>query len=166
MPLLRHLGAALLCAALATAARAETKQPASSGFTASGSLAGGGAVSGSEGDATDSGILELEAVLGYDLPQGLRPEIGVLVGLAPSGYLGLRPGVRWNLDLMPFYLRGALDFAAPSGAWRMRWIMGGGGVEMRITDLLGAFAEGDVGIPVASKAGFGFLVRAGVSFRL
>jgi hypothetical protein len=48
----------------------------------------------------------------------------------------------------------------------MRWVLGGGAAEIRLTDLLGLWAGADVGIPVASKAGFAFLIRGGVSFRL
>jgi hypothetical protein len=66
---------------------------------------------------------------------------------------------------MPFFLRGAFDFAAPRASWRFRWVLAGAGAEVRFTDVLAAYAEADLGIPLASKAGFGVALRAGMSFR-
>ena len=161
-----RIAAALALVALALPAAGQSPGPGREGPSAFADLGGGGAVSGSRGDATSGGVFEAEVGAGYDLGQGLRPELGLLVGLAPTGYLGLRPGLRYTLDRLPFSFRGALDFAAPHGSWRMRFLLAGAATEVRFTDLLGVFAEADLGIPVASKAGLAFLVRAGVSVRL
>lgn len=161
-----RMAAALALVALALPAAGQSPAPGRQGPSAFADLGGGGAVSGSRGDATSGGVFEAEVGAGYDLGQGLRPELGLLVGLAPTGYLGLRPGLRYTLDQLPFSFRGALDFAAPHGSWRMRFLLAGAATEVRFTDLLGVFAQADLGIPVASKAGLAFLVRAGVSVRL
>lgn len=149
--------------ALATPATAAAQAP--SGLALFGGLGGGGAASGSRSDASRGGIFEAEGGAGLELAGGLRPEVALTLGLAPRAYLGLRPGLRWALGGLPFYARGALDFAAPGGSWRLRWLLAGGGAEVRVTDRLGLFAEADLGIPIASKAGLAFLVRAGASFR-
>ena len=156
--------AALVLVALP--AVAQGRHPGPIGLAGFADLGAGGAVAGSKADATGGGMFEAEAGVGYDLGQGFRPELGLLAGLAPSAYLGLRPGMRYLLPDMPFYFRLALDFAAPGGSWRMRGVLGGAGAELRLTDLFSIFGEADVGIPVASKAGFPFLLRAGVGFRL
>ncbi len=165
MTTLRPLALAVLVLAAAPAA-AQGRHPGPIGLTGFADLGAGGAVAGSKADATNGGMFEAEAGLGYDLGQGLRPELGLLVGLAPSAYLGLRPGVRYLFPDMPFSFRLALDLAAPGGSWRMRGLLGGAGAELRLTDLLSVFGEADVVVPVASKAGFPFLLRAGVGFRL
>lgn len=156
----------LLLATLALPAAAQGRRPGPIGLSGFADLGGGGGIAGNAGDATHGGIFEAEVGAGYDLGQGLRPEIALFAGLAPSAYLGLRPGLRYTLLDMPFFLRCALDFAAPGGSWRMRDVLVGGGAELRITDLLSVFGEADLGIPVASKAGFPVLLRAGVGFRL
>jgi hypothetical protein len=166
VPTRAHLAAALSLAALALPASAQPIGGGPTGLSAFADLGGGGAAAGSRRDASSGGIFEAEAGAGYEVGQGLRPELALVLGLAPTGYLGLRPGLRLALSGMPFSVRGALDFAAPHGSWRMRWVLGGGAAEIRITDLLGLYGGADLGIPVASKAGFAFLLRAGVSFRL
>jgi len=158
---------ALAIAAIALLARpaAAAPPPSTTGIAAFATLGGGGAVAGSDHDASKGGIFEAEVGAGFELPQGFRPEAALVFGLAPRTYLGLRPGLRYTLEKLPFFVRGALDFAAPGGTWRMRWVLGGVGADLRITDALGAFAEADAGIPVASKAGFAFLFRGGAQFR-
>lgn len=160
-----RIALAIAIAALALPAAAQSR-PGPVGISAFADVGGGAAAAGSRSDASKGGIFEAEAGAGYDLGQGFRPELALVLGLAPTGALGFRPGLRYALGDMPFSLRGALDFAAPRGSWRMRWVLGGAGAEIRITDLLGLAAEADLGIPVASKAGFAFLLRGGVTFRL
>lgn len=163
MPALRL--ALLLClVALASPAAAE-EQSGPTGFAVFGALGGGGAAAGSRGDATRGGLFEAELGAGFELGGGLRPELALTLAIAPETHVGLRPGVRYALEGMPFFLRGALDFSAPGGSWRMRWLLAGAGAEVRVTDQLGLGAEADLGVPLASKAGFGFLLRAGVTFR-
>jgi hypothetical protein len=162
-----RLAAILAIALSAVPAAAQSTAPATgpTGLTAFVSLGGGGAASGSVGDGSKSGILAAELGAGWDLPGGWRPEAALLLGLAPDTYLGLRPGVRYSLQSMPFFFRGALDFANPRSSWRMRWILAGAGAELRITDQLSIYGEADLGIPVASKAGFLVELRGGAAFR-
>ncbi len=126
-------------------------------------LGGGGTL----GRGTDSsrGLFEGELAIGYELPAGLRPELGLLVGLAGGGHVGLRPGLRYDLPGMPLYLRVALDWATAreNGSWR--WLLAGAGAELRLTGVLGVLAEADLGMPLANDVGVGLLVRSGVSFR-
>lgn len=156
---------AIAAIALAAPPAAAAPPPSMTGIAAFASLGGGGAVAGSDQDATKGGIFEAEVGAGFELPQGFRPEVALLFGFAPRTYVGLRPGLRYTLEKLPFYVRGALDFAAPRGTWRMRWVLGGVGADLRITDAIGVFGEADAGIPVASKAGFAFLFRGGAQFR-
>lgn len=166
MPPLRL--AAILAIALPSlpALAQSSAPPPPAGLTVFASLGGGGAASGSVGDGSNSGILAAELGAGWELPGGWRPEAALLVGLAPRTYVGLRPGVRYALQGMPFFFRAALDFANPRSSWRMRWVLGGAGAELRITDQLSLYGEADAGIPIASKAGFLFELRGGAAFRL
>jgi len=158
------LAVALHCLPAAAQAATSGTGPGA-GLTAFVTLGGGGAAGGSTGDGSRTGILAAELGAGWDLGGGWRPEAALLLGLAPDTYLGLRPGVRYSLQSMPFFFRGALDFANPSSSWRMRWILAGAGAELRITDQLSVYGEADAGIPVASKAGFLIELRGGASFR-
>jgi hypothetical protein len=162
-------GPALIAALAGAAALALGPTPAraqATGFSAAASLGGGGSIAGSHGDAAAGGIFTAELGAGYDLGQGYRPELSLLVGLSPVSYLGLRPGLSYDLAGMPFHLTGGLDFAAPHGSWRLRWLLGGAGAEVRFTDQLGLFAEALAGVPLASQAGLLVELRAGVRFRL
>jgi hypothetical protein len=161
----RHCLRAIAAIALLAQPAAAAPPPSSTGISAFASLAGGGAANGSDQDASRGGIFEAELGAGYELPDGFRPEVAVLIASAPRTYLGFRPGLRYTLGRLPFYARGALDLAAPGGSWRMRWLLGGAGADLRITDAIGIFGEADAGIPVASKAGFAFLFRGGAQFR-
>jgi hypothetical protein len=124
------------------------------------SLAGG--VEAGRHDAT--GLGELELALGWELPV-VRPELGLVVGLAPDTYAALRPGLRASLLGGPLYVRGALDWAHAGGDWRFRWLLAGAGVEARLTSVLGGFVEADAGFPLGDDDGVGLLVRAGLAFR-
>jgi hypothetical protein len=124
---------------------------------------GGGGTVGGGSEYTPHGLFEGEVVAGWEAGMGIRPELGVVFGIAPRGHLALRPGVRYSPPELPFFLRGALDISTYPGGWR--WFLLGGGAEVRLTDVLGGFAEADAGIPLARNVGLGLLLRAGVSFR-
>ena len=151
------LVAALLCAPAAAEERrhAEARRP--SGFTVSVDLGGGGDLSG------PTGVFEAEIVGGFALGKGWALELGLVLGMAPGNYFGLRPGVHWALS-EPFYLRAAFDVAGPNGSLDWRWLLLGGGVELRITDVVGGFLEADTGFPLSSAFGVPLLARGGVFF--
>jgi hypothetical protein len=136
----------------------------SAGLTAGASLGGGGELGLSSGKA---GVLELEVAVGWELPSlGLRPELAAALGVAPDGHVALRPGLRWSLPAFPLQLRVALDASnARSGGLDWRWLLLGAAGELRVTGLLGFFAEIDTGAPLAEDAGLPLLVRGGASFR-
>jgi hypothetical protein len=125
-------------------------------------LGAGGSVGGGS-EYTPKGLFEGEVVAGYEAGQGVRPELGVVFGIAPRGHLALRPGVRYSPPELPFFVRGALDLSTYPGGWR--WFLVGGGAEVRLTDVLGGFAEADAGIPLARNVGLGLILRAGATFR-
>ncbi len=162
--------AALCLAAAAAPARAQDRParraPAASqpiGLTVSADIGGGGAL-GAGTQYTPSGIFESEVVIGYAVGMGLAPELGLLLGLAPGTYVGLRPGIHWSLPSTPFYARLALDLATTKSYLHARWLLLGGGGEIRFTDVVGGYAELDTGIQLAQGAGVPILVRAGVFF--
>lgn len=160
-----RLAIAIALSALALPAAGQSGGAGPLGVSAFADLGGGGAIGGNRLDATSGGIFEAELGAGVEVGMGFRPELAIVVGLAPTGFLGLRPGVRYVLERLPFSFRGAIDFAAPRGSWRTRFLLAGGAAEIRFTDVIGAFAEADLGIPVASKAGFAVLIRAGAAVR-
>lgn len=131
------------------------------GFVVSADLGGGGTLG---GDAPH-GLFEGEVGVGYDFALGLRPELTLVIGLAPSGHVGLRPGLHYALPDLPFYVRGALDWSTLLANRSWRWLLVGAGSEVRLTDVLGGFAEADLGLPLGRDIGVGVLLRAGVSFR-
>ncbi len=161
----------LLCVTLALApslARAQPRQglgTGDSGFVLT-LDAGGGTALGAGSHYTPSGRGEIELTGGFELPYAIRPEVAFVVGLAPTGHVGLRPGVHVGLPEMPLYVRAALDWSNLSGSGRWNWLLGGAGAELRLTGALGAFGEADLGIPIRSDVGLGVLVRAGISVRL
>lgn len=133
------------------------------GFTVSVDLGGGGQL-GAGSAYLPASLFELEATAGYYLGLGLSPELSLVLGMSPGTYFALRPGLHWAIPETPFYLRGAVDVSTQAGAFDWRWILLGGGVELRFTDLVGFFAEGDLGIPLSAGAGVPMLVRAGAYF--
>jgi len=122
---------------------------------------GGGSLGGS--DASHD-VIEGELSAGYELWAGFRPEAALLLGFAPRTHAGVRLGLHYTLPDMPLYARAAVDAATVGGAWDWRWLFFGAGAELRLTDLLGGFAEADVGLPLGSL-GYGLLLRAGVTLR-
>lgn len=111
-----------------------------------------------------TGVFEAEIAGGYALGKGWAVELGLVLGMAPGNYFGFRPGVHWAIPETPFYARGAVDVAGPSGSLDWRWILLGGGVEWRFTDVVGGFVEADTGFPLSSGFGVPLLVRGGVFF--
>lgn len=161
----------LLCVTLAlvpSLARAQARQGLGSGD--SGLVltldAGGGTALGAGSHYTPSGRGEFELTGGFELPYEIRPEVALVIGVAPNGHVGVRPGVHVGLPETPLYVRAALDWSDLSGSGRWNWLLGGLGGELRLTGALGAFAEADLGIPIRSDVGLGVLVRAGISVRL
>ncbi len=162
MPSRPLLAAALLAAALAAPASAQERRSSlgrrPSGFTLSVDLGGGGDLSG------PTGVFEAEIVGGLAVGKGWALEMGLVLGMAPGNYFGLRPGLHWAIADTPFYARLALDVAGPHGSLDARWLLLGGGVELRFTDVVGGFAEADTGIPLSGGFGVPLLVRGGVFF--
>jgi hypothetical protein len=155
--------AALLLTSIPAAARAADGPP--SGLTASFSLAAGGELGLDEGE--DAGLAELELTAGWELVDlGLRPEVGLALGVAPEGHVGIRPGLRWGVSDLPFSIRIAADASNARGdGMRWRWLLVGVAAELRFTSLLGLYAEVDSGAPLNRDAGLPLLVRAGAQFR-
>lgn len=127
---------------------------------------GGGTALGARSEYTPRGRFESELTVGYELPYGIRPEFGLVLGVAPSWHGGLRPGVHVELPELPFYLRAAAEWSSIDGVGAWRWLLGGAGGELRLTGLLSGFAELDVGLPLKADSGLAVLLRAGVAFRL
>jgi hypothetical protein len=160
------IGAALALPAAAAAQPAgeEAAPVRPIGITLNASLGGGGSLGGGT-EYTPSGLFEVEVVGGYELPNGFRPELGITAGLAPLGHVALRPGLHYTLPDMPFYARAAFDFATTNGFLQWRWMLLGGGAEVRLTGLMGTFGEVLTGFPVQQGAGVPLAVRAGATFR-
>jgi len=155
---------ALWAASLAPGtARAQGRRSAPIGLTVSADLGAGGAA-GTGTRYTPSTVLEAEVLVGYLLGRGLAPELGIVLGMSPGAYLALRPGLHYALPAMPFYARAALDLSTVRGYLQARWLLLGGGGELRLTSQTGGFAELCTGIPLSTAAGVPFLVRAGMFF--
>jgi len=163
--LLALLALALPCAALAHAPETPSAGGAPLGLVVTADLGGGGSLGGGS-DYTPRGLFEAEVGAGYELPLGFRPELALVLGLAPDVHVAIRPGLHYAFPDLPFYGRAALDWSTVRGTGSWRWLLVGGGAEVRLTDVLGGFAEADLGFPLAGGVGLGVLVRAGVSFRL
>ncbi len=140
--------------------------PAPLGLTGSLSLAGGTELGLAEG-LGKPGLGELEASIGYDLQSyGVRPELGLVLGLSPDTSFAVRPGVRLDIRGVPFQLRAALDASSSRrSGLHWRWLLLGVAAELRFTSVLGLFAEIDSGAPLSSAAGLPLLVRGGAQFR-
>lgn len=155
------LALALLLPAVAAA---QSSEPV--GLTASLSIAGGAELGLPDG-AGSAGLGELEGAIGYEFESiGLRPELGVVLGLAPGTDLAFRPGVRLSLPGVPVQFRAAFDAStARVPGMRWRWLLLGVSYELRFTDVLALFGEVDSGAPLNSQAGLPLLFRAGATFR-
>jgi hypothetical protein len=154
--------AALALAAQPTAAQEPSGQPTA--YTLSAALAGGSELGLEQGKP---GVAELEVSIGLESQEtGFRGELAGTVGFAPDSHVALRPGVRYRLPGMPLQLRAALDGSTSRDhGFRWRWILVGLAGELRVTSLMGLFAEVDTGAPLNVDAGLPLLFRAGASFR-
>jgi len=153
------LAAALASSALAPARATARDVPARPvGFTVSADV-GGGAELGSGGS---TGIGEMELTAGYHLGKGFSPELSLVLGLAPGTYFAVRLGLHYAFNETPFYLRVAFDAGSPGGSMHWRWLLAGGGVELRLTDVVGGFVEIDLGVPISPSSGVPLLARAGI----
>lgn len=153
--------ALLLLPALATAQGSASRRPL--GFTVSVDLGGGGQLGAGSAYSPET-LLELEATAGYYFGLGLSPELALVLGMSPGAHFAMRPGLHWAIPETPFYLRGAVDFSTQTDVFKWRWILLGGGFELRLNDVVGFFAEGDTGIPIAEGAGVPMMVRGGAYF--
>jgi hypothetical protein len=165
-----RLALSAVLAALAAAAPASAQEPhvPTTGLAATFSYGGGGELGLDEGeDEHGAGVAEIEATLGYEFEStGLRPEIGVVLGLDPDTHWALRPGIRWSLQTLPIQVRLAFDGSnARDRSMEWRWLLLGVAAELRFTSVLGLFAEVDGGAPLSSEAGVPLLARAGATFR-
>lgn len=162
--MLRLLAALLALAVLPP--RAALAHGGPTGLTGAFSLGGGGEL-GLDADEGDAGVFELEAAVGYDLGAiGVRPELALVFGASPDSHVALRPGVRIALPRAPFHLRVSLDAANARGEdFGWRWLLVGVAAELRLTGVLGLFAEADTGAMLSADAGVPLLLRAGASFR-
>ena len=154
--------AALALAALPTLAQESSGQP--SAYTLSAALGGGAELGLEQGKP---GVAELEVAVGIESQEiGLRGELAGALGFAPDSHAALRPGIRWRLPSSPLQLRLALDGSSSRDhGFRWRWILVGLAGELRVTSLMGLFAEMDTGAPLNVDAGLPLLFRAGASFR-
>jgi hypothetical protein len=164
------LPVAAVLAALAAAAPASAQEPhvPTTGLAATFSYGGGAELGLDEDeDQDDAGVSEIEATLGYEFESsGLRPEIGLVLGLNPDTHVALRPGLRWSSHTLPIQVRLALDGSnARDHSMGWRWLLLGVAAELRFTSVLGLFAEIDSGAPLSSEAGVPLLVRGGATFR-
>jgi hypothetical protein len=161
----RLLLAAIVAIPLVGLAQEGAPAPVPTGLTATASIGAGGEL-GLEQDE-DAGVVEVEASVGYEIPRSnFRPELAAVLGFAPDSYFALRPGVRIGLPGYPIQIRVALDASnARDRDFGWRWLLVGVAGEIRLTSLLGLYAEVDTGAKLSSDAGVPLLVRAGASFR-
>ena len=162
---LRAALAALVLALPAFAPAAEATGPARPiGLVVTADLGGGGQLG--TGSAYDPpGIFELEVGAAYDVVFGISPQVSFVLGMAPRASFAIRPGLSWFIPETPFYVRVAFDASTQVGSLSCRWLLLGGGVTIRITDVLGVMGEIDSGAPLASGAGVPLLLRAGAVAR-
>jgi len=159
---------ALACPAAVRAQPAES--PAPGDLVVSANL-GAGVEAGL--DTGKAGLLEAEATVGWDIEgttarQGFvwRPELGLALGMAPDFHVALRPGFRVSVPGTPLWLRAAVDWSNARGQDpRWRWLLVGAAWEVRMTSVLGFYAEADTGVKLAGSAGLPILIRAGATFR-
>jgi hypothetical protein len=162
-PASSRLARVALLAVLAASAHAAAAVEAPGGlvFTAG---VGGGVELGLEGEK--AGLAETELAVGWEHEAtGVRPELGVALGLAPDTHFALRPGLRWAAPEIPIQLRVALDWSNARDERRWRWLLLGGVFELRWTSAFSLFAGVDLGFPVGRDAGLPLLARGGAAFR-
>jgi hypothetical protein len=134
------------------------------GLILSASVGGGGQVG--QGSAYDPpAVFELEFGVAYEIAFGIAPQMSMVLGMAPGTSFAIRPGLEWFIPETPFYLRAAVDASTQVGYLEWRWLLLGGGVAVRITDVLGFTVEADSGFPLANGVGVPLLLRAGAFAR-
>lgn len=166
--MIRVASVAVLAALAAAPASAQEPHVPTTGLAATFSFGGGGELGLDEDeDEGGAGVSEIEATFGYEFESsGLRPEIGLVLGLNPDTHVALRPGLRWSSHTLPIQVRLALDGSnARDHSMGWRWLLLGVAAELRFTSVLGLFAEVDTGAPLSSEAGLPLLVRGGATFR-
>jgi hypothetical protein len=167
----------LTCCALALGAGAAQAQPdptaptaagspsAPSGLVFAASLGAGGETGMTQGKA---GLLELEVAAGWEhQATRLRPELAVVLGVAPESSVAIRPGLRAGLAQVPVWLHAAIDFStARDEGLHTRWLLFGAAWEIQFNTALAFDLGFDFGIPLASSSGVPLMLRAGGTFRL
>lgn len=133
------------------------------GFTLSADLGGGGQL-GSGSRYQPPSLFEFEATAGYYVGLGLSPELSFVLGMSPGTYFAIRPGLHFAVPQSPFYVRVAVDAATQIGYLEWRWVLLGGGLELRLTDAVGFYGEGDTGVPLSAGVGVPLMVRAGAFY--
>ena len=109
--MIRVASVAVLAALAAAPASAQEPHVPTTGLAATFSFGGGGELGLDEDeDEGGAGVSEIEATFGYEFESsGLRPEIGLVLGLNPDTHVALRPGLRWSSHTLPIQVRLALD---------------------------------------------------------
>jgi hypothetical protein len=156
-----------LALGLALLASVAAAQEPRSGLVAGANVGGGLTLLGGS-DYAPLGLLEAELTLGYEIPLlsgTVRPELSGSLGVVPYLYGNVRVGGSYLFSGMPVFVRVALDVSGVRGHLVPRWVLGGIGYELRLTDALAAFVEGDVGLPLRRAVGLPLLGRGGLLFR-
>ncbi len=135
-----------------------------SGLVVSATLGGGGQLGAGSAYSPPS-VFELEAGVAYELFAGIAPQLTMVLGMSPGTSFAIRPGLEWFVPDTPFYLRAAFDASTQIGYLNWRWLLLGGGFDLRITDVFGVLVELDSGVPLAYGVGVPLLVRAGAFAR-
>jgi hypothetical protein len=158
-------GVARAQAAAPVPAEAEPVPSGPSGASLSATLGAGGETGLSTGR---SGLLELELTGGWEhRATRLRPELGLVLGVAPENSMAIRAGLRAGLAEVPIGLRAAIDVSnARHRGLHARWILLGGAWELRVTTLLSFTVGLDFGVPLSGSAGVPILFRGGGTFSL
>jgi len=134
------------------------------GLIVSANIGGGGQL-GAGSAYSPPGVFEFEVGVAYELFFGIAPQLSMVLGMSPGTSFAIRPGLEWFIPETPFFLRAAFDASTQAGYLEWRWLLLGGGLAIRITDVLGFTLEGDSGFPLANGVGVPLLVRAGAFAR-
>jgi hypothetical protein len=164
----RHLTLLAAAALLALPGAARPADPSSGsgpvGLILSADVGGGGQIG--QGSAYDPpAVFELELGVAFEVFFGLAPQLSMVLGMSPGTTFAIRPGLEWFIPETPFFLRAAFDASTQVGYLNWRWLLLGGGLALRVTDVLGFTVEGDSGFPLANGVGVPLLVRAGAFAR-
>jgi hypothetical protein len=152
------IAAAIACSALVPSRSRARDAARPMGFTVSADIGGGAEL----GRAGSTGIGEMELTAGYHVGGGFSPELSLVLGFSPGTSFAIRPGLHYAFHETPFYLRAAFDASTARGSMQWRWLFVGVGAELRLTDVVGGFAEADLGVPISPSSGAPLLARAGI----